>query len=137
MGSDITIMLRPRSPLDDFQIGALSPTQNISPLTSLEVSHTAGTALSAVVAERGSAANDDTSATEEAGRSDAASSVGDSSSGINSADLALLKRWLGDGVQENEQEKEDINKLALREDGLYTQTLEHFLNRAFLAECGH
>ncbi|MBG6247240.1 MULTISPECIES: hypothetical protein [Symbiopectobacterium] len=32
--------------------------------------------------------------------------------------------------------KESINKLILRGDGLYTQTLDHFLERAFLAEAG-
>ncbi|WP_210769473.1 hypothetical protein [Candidatus Symbiopectobacterium sp. 'North America'] len=80
------------------------------------------------------AANDDSSAIEEASHSGAASSVGSSSSAINSEDLALLKRWLGNEVQENEKEKESINKLILREDGLYTQTLdqEHFSRKLAL-----
>ncbi|QZN95238.1 hypothetical protein [Symbiopectobacterium purcellii] len=134
--SDISPMSRARSPLDNFQIGTLSPTQNISPLASLEAYRTAGADLSAVVAEKGPAANDDASAIGEAGRSDTASSVGGSSSGINNVDLALLKRWLSDEVQDNEQEQESINKLVLREEGVYTKTLDHFLDRAFLAEVG-
>ncbi|MCW2478392.1 hypothetical protein [Candidatus Symbiopectobacterium sp. NZEC135] len=133
IGSDISTMSPPQSPLgDNFKIGTLSSTKNINPLASQGTFHTVGADLSSVIVDKGPAAND----AEEAGRSEGASFAGNSSSGINKEDLALLKRWLGEDVQEDENERENINKLVLREEGLYTQTIEHFLERAFLAEAG-
>ncbi|MCW2474850.1 hypothetical protein [Candidatus Symbiopectobacterium sp. NZEC151] len=136
VGSAISTMSPPRSPLDNFQIGTLSPKHNINPLASLAAHPTAEAYPSAVVAEKGPAANDDFSVTEATGHSEVASSAGGGSSGINKDDLALLKRWLGEEVPENENEMASIDKLILREDGVYTQTLEHFLERAFLADVG-
>lgn len=133
IGSDISSMSSPQSPLgDNFTINTLSATKNINPLASLETFRTVGADLSGVVVDKGPAAND----AEETGRSEAASSAGNSSSGINKEDLALLKRWLGEDDQVDENDRESINKLILREEGLYTQTIEHFLERAFLADAG-
>lgn len=135
VSSDISSMSPTRSPLDNFQIGTLSPKRNINPLASLETYRSVAD-LSTAVAAKGPVANDDLSVTTETGRSDVASSVRRSSDGISSDDLALMKRWLSVQVQENEQESESINKLVLRGNGNYTETIEHFLDRAFLTEAG-
>lgn len=119
--SDISIMSPPQS-----------PTKNINPLASLETFRTAGADLSGVVVDKGPAAND----AEKTGRSEGTSSADSSSSAINKEDLALLKRWLGEEVQEDDSDRQSIDKLILREEGLYTQTMEHFLERAFLVDAG-
>lgn len=136
VGDDMSTMSPPQSPLNNFNIGNLSPKQYISPLASLALYRQPGADLSAVVAENGLAANEGFRRVGAASRSDSTSSVESNSSGINTADLSLLKHWLKDEVKENEDETTNIDKLILREEGLYTQTMEHFLKRAFLAEPG-
>lgn len=133
IGSGMSVMSEPRSPLANFTLDSLSPKQNIYPLASLSSYQKQGADISAIVAENGHAANDDFHLSMASSRSDVTSSGRGSSSDINMTDLALLKRWLGD---EAKDETANIDELILRDKGLYTRTLEHFLERAFLAEAG-
>lgn len=134
--SDMSTMPPPQLPLNNVNIGTLSSKQNINPLASLASYRQPGADLSVADAENRHAVNDGFRMAEAVSSSDLSSSVKSNLPGINSSDLALLKHWLKDEVKENENETAKIDKLVLHGDGLYTQTMEYFLERAFLLAPG-
>lgn len=136
VGSDMSPLSSPRSSLNNFSIGTLSPKLNINPLGSLAAYHQPGADLSVVASRNGRVANDDFHMAEASSRSDSVISVEGAASGINTTDLVLLKRVLRNEVKGDENEIAKIDTLILREEGPYIQTLDYLLYTAFLAEPG-